>query len=198
MSESEEDSTNNQIKITLLGDPSVGKTCIIRRFCYDEFSRQYTSTIGADFHIKRKYLPAGKEIVLKISDIGGLELSGNMLDKYLFNSNVCLLNNALIGNKCDMEHQRAVRLDRTKQFAEQHKLTSYSMSARTGESVTFCIMELVARHLGIRFSRVEKEKQHKIVRAELSTGQHNNLMPDAEYVSHGPHVESSTTVCNVQ
>lgn len=35
-----------------------------------------------------------------------------------------------------MEHQRAVRLDRTKQFAEEHKLTSYSMSARTGESVS--------------------------------------------------------------
>lgn len=37
-----------------------------------------------------------------------------------------------------MEHQRAVRLDRTKQFAEEHKLTSYSMSARTGESVSIC------------------------------------------------------------
>lgn len=59
-------------------------------------------------------------------------------------------------------------------------------------------MELVARHLGIRFSKVEKEKQHKIVRAELSSGQQNNLLPNAEHVYHRVQTESPTAVCNVQ
>jgi len=34
-------------KISLLGDPAVGKTCLIQRFVYDAFDDRYLSTIGA-------------------------------------------------------------------------------------------------------------------------------------------------------
>lgn len=38
--------------------------------------------------MKRKTLSGQNETVLKISDIGGQELSGNMIDKYLFDADV--------------------------------------------------------------------------------------------------------------
>lgn len=111
MSDSEEEIVEKQLKIAFVGESSVGKvrtkkklnlwqtyfiystilqTSIIRRFCHDdEFSRQYNQTVGADFYIKRINFPGKQNITLKITDIGGQELRGSMLDKYLFNCNVC-------------------------------------------------------------------------------------------------------------
>lgn len=115
MSDSEEDLIDKQIKIVFLGDASVGKvytyqyifliqvlinfdgifaflqTCIVKRFCYDEFSRQYSPTQGADFYMKRKKVGGQSETTLKISDVGGQELNGNMIDKYLFDADVCYI-----------------------------------------------------------------------------------------------------------
>lgn len=88
MSDSEDEPAERQLKVVFVGEANVGKTNIIKRFCYNEYSRPYNQTIGADFHIKRVVLPERREIMLKITDIGGLELNGSMLDKYLFNSNV--------------------------------------------------------------------------------------------------------------
>lgn len=90
MSDSEDESGEKQLKIIFVGEANVGKTNIIKRFCYNEYSRIYNPTIGADFHIKRVVFPEKREVTLKITDIGGLELNGTMLDKYLFNSNVRL------------------------------------------------------------------------------------------------------------
>lgn len=44
---------------------------------------------------------------------------------------------AVIGNKCDLEHQRAVRLDKTHQFVKDYELLSFLVSAKTGESVSY-------------------------------------------------------------
>lgn len=41
----------------------------------------------------------------------------------------------LVGNKCDMEHQRTVKREKSHRFAAENGLTYYDMSARTGESV---------------------------------------------------------------
>lgn len=44
---------------------------------------------------------------------------------------------ALIGNKCDMEHQRTVKRERSHRFAAENGFPYHDMSARTGESVIF-------------------------------------------------------------
>lgn len=92
MSESDDEINDVQLKVIFIGESNVGKTNIIKRFCYNEYSRVHNQTIGADFHIKHVLLPEQKEVTLKITDIGGLELNGSMLDKYLFNSNVSVKN----------------------------------------------------------------------------------------------------------
>lgn len=93
MSDSEDEShtiQEKQLKIVFLGETNVGKTSLIRRFCYDEFTRQYLPTIGADFYMKRIFLPGKREITLRITDVSGQELNGHMLQNYLFNTNVRL------------------------------------------------------------------------------------------------------------
>ena len=40
------------VKILLLGNSSVGKTCLLMRFCEDTFEPSFITTIGIDFKIR--------------------------------------------------------------------------------------------------------------------------------------------------
>lgn len=40
------------LKICLLGESSVGKTCLLRRYADDEFDESTLATIGVDFRFK--------------------------------------------------------------------------------------------------------------------------------------------------
>uniref|UniRef100_A0A6P7FSY3 Activator 1 subunit 5 n=1 Tax=Diabrotica virgifera virgifera TaxID=50390 RepID=A0A6P7FSY3_DIAVI len=172
-------------------------TSIVRRFCYDEFTRYYVQTMGADFYIKRMDLSKKKEITIRISDIGGIQLNENMLRNYLFNSNIIIivyditnsqsfdsvlvwLNEvrkvvenskqiALFGNKTDLEHKRTIRSDKTQKFVIESRLLSFLVSAKTGENVNASLTNLIAKHFGIHLTRIERERQAPIVQAELSS-----------------------------
>jgi hypothetical protein len=37
------------LKICIIGDANVGKTCFVKRYCYSSFSIHLKTTIGADF-----------------------------------------------------------------------------------------------------------------------------------------------------
>lgn len=41
-----------RLKIVSMGDPGVGKSCLIKRYCEDRFVDAYVSTIGVDFGVK--------------------------------------------------------------------------------------------------------------------------------------------------
>jgi DnaJ homolog subfamily C member 27 len=41
-----------RVKILSMGDSGAGKSCIIKRFCEEEFVEEYVSTIGIDFGVK--------------------------------------------------------------------------------------------------------------------------------------------------
>ncbi|CAG9774095.1 unnamed protein product [Ceutorhynchus assimilis] len=192
MSDSEDDSNEKQLKVVVLGDSSVGKTNLIKRFCYDEYSRSYTPTIGADFYIKRITLAENKEINIRITDVSGSELNKTMFATYLFKADMIflvyditksesfdsliswlrkideVLDNrtifiAVIGNKCDLEHKRSVRLDKTNSFITDNKLSNnYFVSARTGENVNSSFVNLISKYFNLPL-----DKQRPIIKAEL-------------------------------
>ena len=54
------------IKILLLGDTSVGKTCFLKRYTDDTFQDAYLSTIGFDYKFKVVTLKSGKEVKVQI------------------------------------------------------------------------------------------------------------------------------------
>ena len=66
-------------KVTLLGDPGVGKTSLIQRFVFDAFDDKYLATIGAKITKKIYHcsedaelpLSDGSELCLLIWDIAG-------------------------------------------------------------------------------------------------------------------------------
>ena len=76
MSKSEEEKQKErlyEIKIVLLGDPAVGKSSIVQRFCSDKFEDKYKTTIGGAYLQKEVKLKNGDTLKLHIWDTGGQE-----------------------------------------------------------------------------------------------------------------------------
>ncbi|XP_055514103.1 ras-related protein Rab-34a [Leucoraja erinacea] len=59
-------------KIIVVGDLSVGKTCLINRFCKDVFDKNYKATIGVDFEMER-FEVLGVPFSLQLWDTAGQE-----------------------------------------------------------------------------------------------------------------------------
>jgi Ras-related protein Rab-7A len=62
----------NVFKVVLLGDSSVGKTSLLRRFVRNDFSTDYKATIGADF-LSKDVDVDGCKVTLQIWDTAGQE-----------------------------------------------------------------------------------------------------------------------------
>lgn len=60
------------MKILLIGDSGVGKSCLLVRFVEDKFSPSFITTIGIDFKIKTVDIN-GKKIKLQLWDTAGQE-----------------------------------------------------------------------------------------------------------------------------
>ncbi|MBD3195537.1 MAG: GTP-binding protein [Candidatus Lokiarchaeota archaeon] len=81
-------------KLLLLGDASVGKTCMVKRYCYNVFNTGERLTIGVDFHVKTislNYKGEEKSIKLQIWDIGGEERFRFLLPTYCLGANAAFL-----------------------------------------------------------------------------------------------------------
>lgn len=85
MSSSDEEEVNErQLKITLIGDGTAGKTSLCVRLSQENFEKQYKQTMGLDFFLKRYSLPGNTNVTLQVWDIGGQQIGGKMLDTYLY------------------------------------------------------------------------------------------------------------------
>jgi len=62
----------HQIKLLLIGDSGVGKSCCLLRFSEDSFTPSFITTIGIDFKIRTIELD-GKRVKLQIWDTAGQE-----------------------------------------------------------------------------------------------------------------------------
>ena len=73
-------------------------------------------------------------------DITNYSSFENLEDWYAAVKKVCgagpMPHMALVGNKSDLEHMRTVKPDKHQKFAQDHNMTSYFISAKTGDSVS--------------------------------------------------------------
>lgn len=200
----EEEPEYLQYKIILLGDGAVGKTSLAMRFCEDHFAKQYKQTIGLDFFVKRVVLPGNVHVCMQIWDIGGQSIGGKMVSNYIHGSHAVVLTYditnynsfqhledwfflvkrtfdkeplpyiALMANKQDLGHIRAVKADKHNQFAEENDVYSYFVSARSGDQVHPSFYRIAADLAGVTLSKPEMEVAQKPMRAELINHQRND------------------------
>lgn len=165
-------STNYIIKILTLGETQVGKTSIVLRYSEDKFNYNKIATIGIDFKIKiiRK---GNEVIKVSIYDTAGEERFKTLIKHYYRGANGILLifdltkkstfdklnfwledlrENSdnidnlyihLIGNKNDLEEQRAISFEEATNFAKKNKLPYMEVSAKTGKNIKNLFDEVI-------------------------------------------------------
>jgi len=149
-------------KLLLIGDSGVGKSCLLLRFADDTYTESYISTIGVDFKI-RTITVDGKKVKLQIWDTAGQERFRTITSSYYRGAHGIIVvydvtdqatfNNVkqwleeidryacesvqklLIGNKCDLEDQRAVDVESAKEFAESLNIPFLETSAKGPSNV---------------------------------------------------------------
>ena len=150
------DDTGRLFKVVIIGDSGVGKSNLMTRYTSDEFSQETPSTIGVEFMTKPVKVD-GRDARVQIWDTAGQErfraisrsiyrgANGAMLvyditSKPSFDSIPGWLTELrshvhatcpifLIGNKCDLDHQRVVKKDVADRFARENGLSFLETSA---------------------------------------------------------------------
>jgi Ras-related protein Rab-8A len=145
------------IKLLLIGDSGVGKSCLLLRFAEDSYTPSFITTIGIDFKIRTIELE-GKKIKLQIWDTAGQErfrtittayyrgamgilLVYDVTDEKTFNNirnwirNIEKhatesVNKILIGNKCDMVDKKVIDAERGQALANEYGIKFVETSAK--------------------------------------------------------------------
>ncbi|CAN6475597.1 unnamed protein product [Victoria cruziana] len=158
-------------KLLLIGDSSVGKSCLLLRFADDSYVDSYISTIGVDFKIRTMELD-GKTIKLQIWDTAGQErfrtitssyyrgahgiiIVYDVTEKESFNNvkqwlneidryasdTVCKL---LVGNKCDLVNEKVIETQTAKAFADELGIPFLETSAKDSINVEKAFVTMAA------------------------------------------------------
>jgi Ras-related protein Rab-8A len=160
-------------KILTLGESSVGKTCILRRYVEGQFFKNQISTIGIDFKIKIINIE-NKLIKLQIWDTAGQERFRTITKTYYKGAHGIILTydvtdqnsfknirnwikqieanaqtnvrKVLVGNKCD-KPDRVVTEEEGRKLADDFGMNFFETSAKTNQNVnevfTFLTQEIL-------------------------------------------------------
>jgi Ras-related protein Rab-8A len=181
------------IKLLLIGDSGVGKSCLLLRFSDDTFTTSFITTIGIDFKIRTIELD-NRRIKLQIWDTAGQErfrtittayyrgamgilLVYDVTDESSFNNirnwirNIELhasdnVNKILVGNKADMdESKRAVPTAKGQALADEFGIKFFETSAKTNLNVEN-VFFTIARDIKNRVA--ESDSNHPAVCQDLN------------------------------
>ncbi len=164
-------------KVILLGQGSVGKTSVIRRFVKKAFEHDYKTTVGSNFLIKKLELDDDTRMTMQIWDLSGQDSFRNIRTQYFLHSHggimVFDLTRAdtlddlekwyfdfkekaggvplmLFGNKCDLKKDRAVTTKEGQAKAKKWGATYFETSALDGtgvEEAFFLLANQIVAHI---------------------------------------------------
>ena len=94
MSQPEPDDHDYLFKVIVIGDCDVGKTSLLRRFCYKSFDTQSNATVGVDFHLSDVAITWRKrnvKVKLQLWDTSGEEKYKSLTSVYYRNADCVLV-----------------------------------------------------------------------------------------------------------
>ncbi|XP_071781365.1 ras-related protein Rab-15-like [Centroberyx gerrardi] len=150
------------LRLLILGDSGVGKTCLLRRFTENEFHPSHISTIGVDFKMKTLEID-GIKVRVQIWDTAGQERYQTITKQYYRRAQGIIfvyditnepsfqhivkwasdvdeyapdkVQRILVGNKSDEELNRHVTKEQASKLAETYGLDFFETSACTNSNI---------------------------------------------------------------
>ena len=159
-------------KLVLLGDTSVGKSCIVWRLVRDEFYDFQEPTIGSAF-TTQTISTKEKTVKFEIWDTAGQERYRSLAPMYYRGARVAIvvydITNkdslqgakawirelkmkgppdiiiALVGNKIDKEQDRKITYEETREYAEENELLFLETSAKKAINIQELFIEIAKK-----------------------------------------------------
>ena len=153
-----------RIKFLVLGESTIGKSCLIERYINNTFKENYIATIGMD--IRQKRLDINNiDVFLTINDTAGQERFRSLTKMVYKNTDGILvgfdltkpktleqvefwinqiesnktkdssISLVLFGNKCDMKEEIQVKEEDIEKIKEKYNIRYYETSAKDGTNV---------------------------------------------------------------
>ncbi|KAJ5068119.1 ras and ef-hand domain-containing protein [Anaeramoeba ignava] len=174
MDESRESESSSILKVLIIGNSLVGKSCILLRFCDNEFVEDIGTTIGVDFRFASLTIQE-EPVKLQIWDTAGQERFRTITSTYYRNADAIMIvyditdkdsfaqvknwfreisNNApsnvttiLVGNKIDLENKRVISSDEGKSLAKSLRSPFIEVSAKMGDNIETAFSALTVEAL---------------------------------------------------
>ncbi len=159
-------------KLVIVGATATGRTCCLRRFSGIETFSETVFTVGVDYRVRyitlndvrislhmwevngvmiaadmRSLFYRGAHGVLVVYDTTHLETFNNMqywMDEIKQNCHPEAVV-MLVGNKCDLTKYKEVDYETAKDFADEHNITFFEVSAKDGTNIELAMMSLVTQ-----------------------------------------------------
>lgn len=163
-----------RVKLVLLGDSGVGKSCLVLRYVRGQFDPTSKVTVGAAFMSHSVNLPDGTTIKFEIWDTAGQERYASLAPLYYRGASAAaivydvtnedtfakakhwvseLQKNAggnlvviLVGNKTDLAEDRVISAEEGQEYATRNNMLFVETSAKTAAN-TAELFESVARQI---------------------------------------------------
>jgi len=171
------------LRMIVIGDSGVGKSCMLLRFVDNTFTSSFIATVGVDFRVRTIQLD-GRTIKLQLWDTSGAERFRNITASYYRGAQGVVVVydvtsaesfanvrswlrdverfaddravKLLVGNKSDLALLRQVSAEDAQTFADAHGMQLLETSAKQGASVDAAFSSLVT---------AIRQKQHHATRA---------------------------------
>ena len=189
--EEEAEDDYNLYKILVLGDTSVGKSCLLLRFCDNSFQEAHLTTIGLDFRLKTINLKDDRKVKIQIWDTAGEDRFRSITRNYYKGAKGILLifdvtdketfthvrdwieriheespegiTICLVGNKIDMNESRVISNEEGKKIADEFKIPYFETSAKSNIGVEEVFTYLVKEVDTIYMNEHKEEVGRKTV-----------------------------------
>jgi Ras-related protein Rab-21 len=178
------------IKVVLIGNSGVGKTCISQRYINDSFTNNEQSTVGASYFQKKLEID-GKSINLDIWDTAGQERYRSMGKMFYKDAFIVLfvyditdkksfleLKNvwydeikktgekhsvlAVVGNKSDLYLKEQVDEDEARKWADDIGAIYALVSAKEGDCINLLFDNVVKKYFSPDFvAQMDSEKKNR-------------------------------------
>lgn len=171
------------IKVLLLGDSGVGKTCLMLRFSENKFTDSHVATVGIDFKLE-KISVGNATVKLQIWDTAGQERFRNLTQAYFRNAKAVMLvfdvtdltsfqnievwlkqlepyagsgiATLLVGNKSDRERDLwEMTESQITELAAKYKMAQIFTSAATGMNVREAFQMIAHQFIDRRPSKLQ-------------------------------------------